>query len=89
MSFTHYSLGHLAQGDIVEVTLQGSAANVRLMDSADFNSFRAGGRHRYYGGLAKRSPMRLSVPCAGSWHVTVDMQGLRGSVRSSVRVLST
>ena len=32
MKFTHYKLGHVAAGTVVEVTLQGSAANVRLMD---------------------------------------------------------
>lgn len=68
------------------VTLSGSAANVRLMDSSNFQSYRAGRRHTYFGGLAKRSPTRLGVPHSGHWHVTVDMQRLRGTVRSGVRV---
>ena len=84
---THYKLGHVAGGSVVEVTLQGSGANVRLMDQSNFNSYKAGRLHRYHGGLAKSSPVRLQVPRSGTWHVIVDMQGLRGTVRSGLRVI--
>ena len=87
MRFTHYRLGHVAGGSVAEVTLRGSAANVRLMDQSNFSNYKAGRRHRCYGGLAKRSPVRLRVPRSGTWHVTVDMQGLRGTVRSGIRVI--
>ena len=36
MKFTHYNLGHQSRGTTVEVTLRGSAANVRLLDSLNF-----------------------------------------------------
>jgi hypothetical protein len=65
MNFQHYDLGHLSGGQVVVVTLSGSAANVRLMDSSDFSSYRSGRRHTYYGGLAERSPVRLGVPHSG------------------------
>lgn len=87
MNFTHYNLGYQKRGTVVEVTLSGSAANVRLLDSLNFQSYRSGRQHRYYGGLITRSPARLVVPHSGSWHVTVDMQGLRGQTRSSVRII--
>lgn len=87
MQFTHYPLGNVSRGSVVEVTLQGSAANVRLMDAPNFSSYKSGRRHSYHGGLAKRSPVRLTVPRSGMWHVTIDMQGLRGSTRSGVRVV--
>lgn len=87
MRFTSYDLGHLSGGEIVEVTLSGNAANVRLMDSSNLSNFRAGRRHRYLGGHAKRSPVRLQVPHSGHWHVTIDLGGHGGSVRSGVRVL--
>ena len=89
MNFTHYDLGHLSAGDVVEVSLDGSAANVRLMDAANLSSYRAGQRHRYIGGLLRRSPVRLQVEHSGHWHVTVDMAGLRGTTRSSIQVLHT
>ena len=87
MNFTKYDLGYLNSGQIVEVTLSGSAANVRLMDSSNLNNFKAGRQHRYYGGLVKQSPYQIQVPNSGHWHITVDMNGLRGTVRSSVQVL--
>lgn len=86
MSFLKYDLGNLKRGEIVEVTLT-SGANVRLMDSSNFNSYKNGRKHRFYGGLAKKSPTRLQVPNTGHWYVAVDMQGLRGSTKASVRVV--
>jgi len=85
--FTQYSLGHRKSGEIIQVNLSGSAANVRLMDSSNFQNYKSGRQHRYYGGLAKKSPVRLQIPHSGTWYVTVDMQGLRGSVRSSIEML--
>ena len=87
MKFTHYKLGYVAGGTVVEVTLKGSAANVRLMNQSNFNNFKAGRRHEYHGGLVTKSPFRVRVPQSGTWHVTVDMQGLRGTARSSIRVI--
>ncbi len=86
MNFLQYDLGNLKRGEIVEVTLS-SGANVRLMDSSNFNSYKNGRRHRYQGGLAKKSPVRLQAPNSGHWYVAVDMQGLRGSTNASVRVV--
>lgn len=87
MQFIQHDLGNRRAGETVEVTLSGSAANVRLLDSSNFNAYKNGRRHRYYGGLAKQSPVHLKIPNNGRWYVTVDMQGLRGQVRSSARVL--
>lgn len=86
MDFAKYDLGRLESGSTVVVTLKGSAANVRLMDSSDFTSYKNGRKHKYIGGLVKRSPIRLQVPKSGHWYVTVDMIGLKGSARSSVNV---
>jgi hypothetical protein len=87
MNFTHYDLKRQKRGTVVRVTLRGSAANVRLMDSSNFSSYRNGRNHRYYGGLAKSSPVDLVVPRDGHWHVTVDMTGLGGTTRSSIEIL--
>ena len=35
----------------------------------------------------KRSPIVLSVPSSGHWYITIDLAGLAGSVRSSIRRL--
>ena len=86
LQFIHNDLGQRKGGEIVEVTLT-SGANVRLMDSSNFNSYKNGRRHRYTGGLAQKSPLRLQIPSSGHWHVAIDMQGLRGSTKASVRIL--
>ena len=86
MQFIHNDLGQRKAGEIVEVTLT-SGANVRLMNNSDFSNYKNGRRHRYIGGLAKQSPLRLQIPSSGHWHVAIDMQGLRGSTRASVRIL--
>ena len=88
MNFTQYDLGQLKRGATVVVTLRGNAANIRLMDSSNFNSYKNGRAHRYAGGLVTRSPHRMVVPNNGHWYVTVDMAGMRpgAQVNTSVQV---
>ena len=87
MQYQVYDLGQLKRGDRVQVTLSGNAANVRLMDSSNYINYKNGRRHTYHGGLMTKSPVVLGVPNSGHWYVTIDLQGLRGTVRSSVKVL--
>ena len=85
--FIHSDLGFRQAGDVVEITLSGSAANVRLLDNSNFEAYRNGRQHRYIGGLAEQSPVRLTLLSSGHWHVAVDMQGLQGTTRASIRVI--
>jgi hypothetical protein len=87
VKFSKHDLGYLKGGEVVEVNLSGNAANVRLLDASNLSSFKAGRSHRAIGGLMTKSPAHFKVPHSGHWYVTVDMVGLRGSVRSSVNVL--
>jgi len=57
------------------------------MDSSNYSNFKNGRRHTFYGGHAKRSPVRIPVPRSGHWYVTIDLGGYTGTVRSSVNVL--
>jgi hypothetical protein len=86
MQFMHNDLGHLSGKEVIEVTLS-DAANVRLMDSNNFSSYRNGRQHRYIGGHVNRSPFRLTVSHAGHWHLAIDLGGYAGRVRAGVRVL--
>ncbi len=85
MRFLHYQ-SWLERGDVAEVTLD-SQANVKLMGEGDFTAYRTGRSHRYYGGLAKSSPVELVAPHTGHWHVTIDLGGYSGNVRAGVRFL--
>lgn len=85
MNFLHYEVD-ADEGDVIEVTLD-RQANVRVLDWSNFSSFRSGRAHRYIGGLARQSPVRLAAPHAGRWHVVVDLGGYAGRVRAGVRVL--
>lgn len=88
MKFQQYDLGHQKRGNVVEVTLSGSAANVRLLDRSNLNKYKSNRNHKYYGGCITKSPARLTIPRTDTWYVTVDLQGIRGRVSSSVRVIS-
>lgn len=87
MEYIHSDLGFRKRGDVLEVTLSGSAANVQLLDSSNLQRYRRGQDYRGYGGLATRSLVRLSIPHSGRWHAAVDMQGLRGTTRAGFRVI--
>ena len=87
MKFAYRDLGHQRAGTVIEVTLAGNAANVRLLDNSNFSRFKSGQSHRHIGGQAKRSPVRLEIPRSGHWYVTLDFGGFSGNTQWGVRVL--
>ena len=84
MDHLHYELD-LGPNDIVYVTLD-QQANVKLLDGINYQSYRSGQRHTYFGGLAKVSPAKLSAPHSGRWHLAIDLGGYSGTVHASVQV---
>ncbi len=78
----------LSAGDVVEVNLAGNAANVMLLDPANFENYRQGRPYKYYGGYARTSPFQIPAPRPGHWHLVVDLGGGAGSVQASGRVIS-
>lgn len=84
MNYLHYDF-QLTTNDVVEITLD-QQANVRLLDSNNYNSYKSGRQHRYIGGLAKSSPIRLSPSHNGFWHLVIDLGGYPGKVNASVQV---
>ncbi len=89
MKFFYTDVGSRQAGDVVEVTLS-SVANVRLMGTLNFNNYKNGMKHIYTGGLARQSPIRLTVPTVGHWHVAIDINGIQGSsgLKAGVKVVS-
>lgn len=84
-NYLHYDLT-LGTDEIVEVDLD-KQANVRLMDDSNFALYKRGQRHRYFGGLATQSPLRLKPPTPGHWHLVIDLGGYAGQVRAAARTL--
>lgn len=85
--FYQYHWNRLEKGSTVVVRLS-TAANVRLMNSTNFNAYKNGRNHRYSGGgLVTKTPFRIRIPRTGRWYVTIDLMGLKAtSVRHSVEV---
>lgn len=62
----------LHEGDLVIIHCS-QTCNIRLMNDANFRSYRNGGRHTYHGGAFDRFPARIRVPSDGTWNITLDV----------------
>lgn len=85
MQHVKYDLGQVKRGSTVIVTLD-KQANVQLLDSSNYSNYKQGRRYQYFGGLIKKSPVRIPVPRDGHWYVAVDLGGASGRIRSGVNV---
>lgn len=88
MEFRHHDLGQLGSGVTVVVTIAGTEANVQLMDDHNFRRYKRRESFSYVGGHYKQSPVRLSTPHAGHFHVAVDLGGYAGRLGTSVEVFA-
>ena len=87
MIYSDFDLKQRRKGEIIQVTLTGGA-NVLLMDETNLSLYKSGKKHRYYGGLATRSPYNLAIPEAGNWHVIINLKGLGNNTAATVKALS-
>lgn len=78
----------LKHGDVVEINSD-TQANVLLLDDSEYENYKAGDSYRYYGGFFKSFPARLAPPNSGYWNVVLDLGGGSGTVRNSMKVIST
>lgn len=84
MRYAYKDLGERPAGTTVTLRLEGSAANVLLLDEPNYALYRARKSFRYQGGLSGRSPVTLTVPRDGRWYLVVDMGGYGGRVRARI-----
>jgi hypothetical protein len=87
MDYLH-EVFELTEGQVVEVTLVGNAANVLLLDEANYQNYRQGKPYTYSGGYTRTSPYHIPAPRPGRWHLVVDLGGGPGRVQASVQVIS-
>jgi Domain of unknown function (DUF1883) len=85
MEHVHYEI-NANGGDVAVVTIN-HQANVLLLDPSNYHSYCGGRPYRYFGGWRTASPVRLSVPHSGHWHIAIDLAGRSGTIRSSVQVV--
>ena len=86
MNFNRYDFGFVEKGRIVVVTLD-AQANVRLLDSSNYNAYQKGRQHKFYGGRATKSPVKLIIPYSAHWYLVIDLGGYSGRVKHSARIL--
>lgn len=85
--FTHYDLKEQRAGAIIEVTLS-AVNNVRLMTAPNFQRFKETLDFKWVGGVAKKSPVKVTIPETAHWHLIVDMEGHHGLAESSVKMIA-
>jgi hypothetical protein len=76
----------LHDADIVIVNCS-HPCKVRVMDDANYQSYRSGGLFKYYGGYYRMPPVRIAVPHDGHWNVTIDLDGGLGNIRYNINYL--
>jgi hypothetical protein len=86
MKYLHYEF-NLTSDDAIKVELK-NQANVKLVDSLNYNNYRNGRKYTYYGGRAVKSPVILNPPYSGHWHLVIDLGGYSGSIAASVTLLN-
>lgn len=86
LDFVHYDLGFLEEGTRVAVSLD-TAANVCVLDTANYMSYESGYSFQYLGGYVTHSPYYATIPKYGHWHVAIDLGGYGGYIGSSVKII--
>lgn len=85
-NYLHWPLSAVGPNDTVEVTLD-NQANVYLLDVENFNKYKNRQRFKYQLGLfATVSPVKITPPRQGDWHVVIDLGGYPGRVMASTKV---
>ena len=87
-SFTHYDLKQQRAGVTIEITLT-RRCQCPADDESNFALYKQAMKHQFVGGVARKSPIRLTIPQSGHWHVVVDMEGHHGQSNSSIRIVET
>ena len=57
----------LSQGDVVVVECD-HQCNIRIIDDQNFEYFKHGREHKYYGGFYRILPARIVIPQSGYWN---------------------
>jgi curved DNA-binding protein CbpA len=84
-SVLHYIFS-AKRGDRLQVFLNQSAS-LLLLDDFNFACYRTDSSFQYLGGLARSSPVILTVPFSGRWHLVIEPARHVTSLQASVHLL--
>jgi hypothetical protein len=85
MKYLLYDLGTVKAGDTVEISL-GYAANVRLIDSENYELYKQKIQHRFTGGYIERSPYKVTIQDDGHWYVIIDSGSFFAKIKALVKL---
>jgi len=85
MQFLHYQVK--ADPDrIIQVTID-HEASIKLMDTFNFAKYSQGKTPDFQGGIYPASTVEFRVYKNDTWHVVVDLDGKKGEVKASVKLI--
>ncbi|MBN2049848.1 MAG: DUF1883 domain-containing protein [Spirochaetales bacterium] len=85
MNFLHYQI-HAGPENIVQVRID-KRANVRLLDTLQYQKYRRGKTLEGAGGETDPPGREFRVQNRDVWHVIIDLGGKEGTVKAQVNVL--
>lgn len=86
MKFMHLAL--TVAGEALAIVHLEHQANVMVLTEMNYEAYREGRLFLYEdGGWSTRTPARLLIPSAGTWHIIVDFFGAPGHISASMQVL--
>ena len=86
MDELHYQIV-TGPGDRIRVYLRGNAANVLVMEDADYVNYRQGRAYNYYGGYYTKSPVIIKPRVYGPLNVVINLGGFAGTVNAVVQII--
>ena len=85
MNFLDFDLKFCTGGSVSVTTLEGVESDVFLMQSHDVSRYKSSQSVKYWGGHYNKSPIRITIPHNGNWHIVVIPIG--GAVKAAVQVM--
>jgi hypothetical protein len=90
MHFLRFDLGKLRKGRMVQITMTGVAANIRLLNNENMYNYEHGHEYSCTGDLVRTALTEMRIPRDDHWFIVIDMEGIMGAegrIDASVKVL--
>lgn len=81
MRFIHKPLVSMKKGTLVKVTFS-QPTKVKLMTTRNFDKYKKGRTHQYFGGHYDASPIEFTIPTDGNYNCVIE----KGSFNSPIDV---